>query len=444
MKNVLPCLLAIAAPIGAAFGAETELTVYNQGPAFVRESRSLELEDGWGRFELEFGRWLPETVEIEAARGPVSETRVLSERSPDAMGSLAFYRGREVVLHAEGRSVYGTLEAVGSQGAVIRTGDGLAWIPEDLWQAWELPAFEEAGYRRPMVRFRAGAGREGRFTCSYFVEGLAWEAEYRALLPRDEGSMHWDSRIRIANGSGRAYDDASLQLVAGEPARAHTAPRPPGIYGAGAERALMKADVPPSLPESEPLGEMHLFRLAETMDLEEGEMRKVALYPPSGVTFRREFRYLGQQDGRRVRTYVLFRNDETSGLGMPLPAGRVQFLETDREGKIRPLGEAHLASLAANEDAELLQGFAFDVSGERTIVETDRISRTAYRQRVRIELSNRKAEAVRIRVEERLHGSWKILEESHEGNRESADLLVYEVSVPPDETVTLEYEAEFQ
>ena len=59
------------------------------------------------------------------------------------------------------------------------------------------------------------AGGPQTLELSYLSGGLAWKADYVANLSRDGKQMDLSGWVTLTNRSGAAYDDATLQLVAG-------------------------------------------------------------------------------------------------------------------------------------------------------------------------------------------------------------------------------------
>lgn len=456
-RSAIPGVSAIALLYFSCFavdwarGEEPGLTVYHQGPGHVTETFQVEISASWGEIFFDPGRWLTESVVVRSAdgRGPrVEEMRILAAKSYDPMHFLSYYKGKEVVLRTEGKSWYGILESVDSDGAVIRSEDQHHWVPGTKWEGWELPIFDEPAYRSPRLLIRAGEDGDTRLEVSYLIDGIDWSADYTAYLPAKGDRLQWMSWAQLRNQSGRPFVRARLSLVAGELARSRReVPRPMRMEsGAMAAQAPMLGDAlaPPTLPEEEALGEIRLYTLPGKVDLALDELKKIALYDPKQVRFRTEYRYTGQNDRNRVRSYVLFENDEDSGLGEPLPKGRVSFYRSAADGKRRALGETWISGLARGEEAELYRGYAFDLVGKRTVLEYTRLSRTSSRQRVRIELSNRKEDAVEVLVQERLAGNWKIVEETMAGEKKEANLLEYRLEIGPDSTEFIEYVVEFQ
>ena len=130
-----------------------------------------------------------------------------------------------------------------------------------------------------------------------------------------------------------------------------------------------------------------------------------------------------------MRVELEFTNDKTSGLGAPLPEGRVRIYAASGGGQALA-GEDRIQHTAAGEKVRLLSGVAFDLVGERERVRHTRVSRNVTEDAYRIVLRNHGARAAKVTVEETLYGNWDITQKSAEFRRPDADTAEFDVDVP--------------
>jgi len=146
-------------------------------------------------------------------------------------------------------------------------------------------------------------------------------------------------------------------------------------------------------------------------------------------------------DPRGVRTQLELRNTAASGLGVPLPGGRVRFYEADPSGAIQFTGEARIGHTAEGEKVTLDVGTAFDLAAERRELFSRRISDREREYAVEIKLRDRKPADVTIVVQENVGGDTEITQRSHEFTRKDANTVEFTVPVPAGKEVVVSYTA---
>jgi hypothetical protein len=256
---------------------------------------------------------------------------------------------------------------------------------------------------------------------SYVTAGLQWTAEYAAVLDKDERGLELTGWAVIANRSGAAFRDAKVTLVAGEIHREGVLP----------DRGLAAEGAPASTPAAAP--ELFAYRsypLERALSLEDLEVAQVPIVGPAHITARRTYRYDGSRDGSKVRVQLEFTNDRASGLGAPLPEGRVRIYATGAGSAEALAGEDRIQHTAAGEKVRLLSGVAFDLVGERERVRHTRVSRNVTEDAYKVHLRNHGARAAAVTVEETLYGNWEITQKSAEFRRPDADTAEFDLNVP--------------
>ena len=151
----------------------------------------------------------------------------------------------------------------------------------------------------------------------------------------------------------------------------------------------------------------------------------------------------------KVAVLVRLMNDKASGLGIPLPAGKIRASMIDAaDGSMEFIGEDVIGHTPRDERVTIRIGESFDVVGERTRVDfkVDAERRTMS-ETVRIELRNRKQdEAATVTVRERLYrwAQWTIAAESQPSTKTSAQQVEWTVPVPAGETREVTYTVTYQ
>jgi len=261
-------------------------------------------------------------------------------------------------------------------------------------------------------------------------------------LERGEGTLALSGWATIANRSGAPYPGARVSLVAGELHRAGGTPD--AALSEFGDRAAVEASRPNGLFA------YHLYRVDEPLDLPAYGSIQVPIVRAPKITASRAYRYDGAKDGAKVRAEVVFTNDKASGLGSPLPAGRVRVFGFDPSGSPAGSGGGPMAPMAwIGEDmidhtppgdrVRLFCGIAFDITGERTRVAHTRTARNVTEDQFTIRLRNAGVSEATVTVSETLYGAWEITQKSSDFRKKSAESLEFDVKVPARGESTLAY-----
>mgnify|MGYP001057409103 CR=1 FL=1 len=180
--------------------------------------------------------------------------------------------------------------------------------------------------------------------------------------------------------------------------------------------------------EAKAFFEYHMYTLPRATTLACMEMKQISLFEPATTEVTKIYHYQADR-GENVDVQIEFRNSSQSGLGMPLPAGRVRLFKSDDDGSLILLGEDRIDHTPKDEEVSLTVGTAFDIKGEQKTVSQTRVSQSIEEREFEIELRNHKSEEVTIEVEKKLWGFWEILESTHEYTSEDANTLIFKVPV---------------
>ena len=230
------------------------------------------------------------------------------------------------------------------------------------------------------------------------------------------------------NNSGTAFDDARLQLVAGDLHRITQGYRRDEVRAA---RAIAEAAESPQFVE-ESFSEYHLYTLGRRTSVRNNETKQVSLLNGNGISVEKRFVVDGQQFYYRnahspgsplrdpVKVYIRFENREDAGLGMPLPAGNLRVYQEDTTGGVQFVGEDRIGHTPRDERVNVHIGNAFDVVSERRQTDFRRVSSLVHEVAFEITLRNHKDEAITVEVNEPVGGDWDMLNASHGWTQTSA------------------------
>ena len=478
-KTTLAAALALAASYSAfAEVAETvsegkdresvAVTIYNENLALVREARKLSLNEGANRIALRdvSARIMPETASFSARGDAVLQ---LLEQNFDydllsAQSLLGKYVGKRVTTI---RTNPATGEETREEATVLANNDGVLQYADRIETG--LPANSRLAYGdvpanlrdRPTLTIDLQSDKAGEQTAdlAYLTGGFSWQADYVASLANDEKTVNLTGWVTLDNQSGSSYENATLQLVAGDVGRVR--PEFDSMVLRAAAPAVMRENIEPMAEES--LFEYHLYTLNRPTTLKNNQKKQVSLLSAASVPVQKEYRLQGAEywyynglrgdspelgDKRKVDVFVEFKNEEASQLGMPLPKGIVRVYKNDSDNRAQFIGEDRIDHTAKNDTVRLKLGSAFDVSGVWKMVDVKNLNNgrlgklvngEQYEATYSIELSNAKQEAVTVKVVEPIPGDWKIVEENNKHEKVGANLAQWQVSVPADGKTELKY-----
>jgi len=460
----LPAGAAAQAPepaevaVGAAARQDLTVTVYNQDLAQVSERRRVSLAAGANRLALVDvpDRLEPASVLLRGAGLSVTEQSfafdlVTPQRLLEAAvgGPVKLIRTNPET--GEDRVFDARLLGI-SQGPVVEVEGRVETAPPGRIALDSLPPGLRA---RPtlLAVIDSAAAATRSLSLDYLTGGLSWRADYAAEVDPEAGTLDLTGYVTLTNDSGADFANAHLRLVAGEVARA-----PGGVVPAQPRLAMeATAMAAPAMPApAQAVSDRYVYDVPRPVDLRDRETKQIVLLAARGVTAAREYRFTGLVGGQpgpeksgpvNAEIRLTLENTEAAGLGRPLPGGVVRVYEAtgagtgggDAGGGALFIGEDRLRHSAVGEKIELTLGRAFDVTGEAHLTAFDRLSNRSYELAREAVVRNAKDTPVAVRLVADMPRGWRILQESAAHESESANRIVWPLTVPAGGEATLSY-----
>ena len=485
--SALMCITSGAA-MAASPGSDDSITIYSKmqpgavSPDFYRPSSGINLGGrvpGYGivrhdrKFDLDKGLSNLRVTDVAALIDPttvtftsldVTGTRVLEQSFQFDLVSQAKLLQRYLGERIAVEQIRGdTVDLI--EGQLLGIGDGLTLLMDDgsvqAVRSYGNIRFSQLPgglITRPTLEWLIDSPRSGEQNTriSYETKGMTWWADYNVVLDESEGcTMDLSAWVSIINQSGSSYENARLKLIAGDVNRAPTQqPRRDVVY----KMAMAEAD---SSFQEKSFFEYHMYTLGRRTNLPDQSTRQLQLFPDArGVACAKELVFsptlnmqyygthqLDQNYGRQgqgdVNVFLRFSNNEKSGLGIPMPAGRIRVNQVDTaDGSLEFIGEDVLDHTPRNENILVRMGNSFDVVGERkqTDFRIDTRTRNLW-ETFEVTLRNHKDTATDIVVLENLYRSanWDILNQTKKFNKENSNQIRFDVTVPSEGEVSIRY-----
>src|SRR5271168_4384136 len=411
---------------------DLNVTVYNSNIALVRDVRNLTLPNG--SFRLKF-------MDIAATVNPAT-VHFRSLTDPDKLGVieqnyeydllepaklLHKYVGKEVTL-VRSYQDNGTTKHEEIKATLLSDNNGQVWkIGNDIVtggyaESYRFPDIPANLYDRPtlLMSLENSGARKQQIETSYLANSLSWNSDYVLTVARDDKAADLDGWVTLVNNSGTAFHNARLQLVAGDLNRVQERGRNEMMDA----RIMAKAAPAAAQFQQENFSEYHLYTLGRRTSVEDKETKQISLLQGSGIPIEKVFVVNGQNYYYRsaqapgapikdpVMVYYKFKNQESSSLGMPLPAGNLRVYQKDSKGGLLFIGEDHIDHTPKDETVTVHIGNAFDVVSERKQTDFKKVDTHTYEMEYEITLRNHKDSAITVQVNEPIGGSWDLISSS--------------------------------
>ena len=439
--------------------AELAVTIYNSDLALVRDVRNLQIARGTS--DLHFmdiaATVNPATVHFRSLTEP-ARVSVLEQNyeydllEPEKL--LRKYVGREV-----------TLIRTRQDGAASRDEEVKArLISYNTAPVWEIGGEIVTGMRADHIRFPElpgnlysrptliwtldnTGGTRHRVEASYLAGKLSWNADYVLTVARDDTAADIDGWVTVVNGSGTSFKDAKLQLVAGDLNRVRQ------VINRFEEREAMRKDLASAAAPmaQEAFSDYHLYTLGRKTTVNNNETKQVSMLGATGLPVHKRYVVEGQNFYYHnaqhpgapikdvVQVFYQFKNEEKSGLGMPMPLGTVRVYQSDSKGGVQFVGEDRIDHTPKDETVNLKIGNAFDVVCDRKQTDFQKVAANVYEVEYEVTVRNHKSTPVTVEVNEPIGGTWRMLQSSHAWEKTSAWAAQFTVPVRPDENAVLKY-----
>lgn len=457
-----------------------DLTIYNQNLSLIREERTLNISKGFSRVIIPD---IPSTIDgtslhFSSLTDPFA-VRVLEQNYQyDLVNQaklLEKYIGKEVEFvrfNEETKkeySVFGKLLAAGWSapqtfyGAVSTAGGMVAEIGGKIEinpvGRLILPSLPEGLILKPQLEWLVENTKPGehKTEISYLAGQLSWNANYVALLNKDDSKLDLTGWVTLTNNCGTSFKNAGLKLVAGDVNIVQEEFR-----GGRMATDMMMKSAESQFAQTE-LFEYKLYTLQRRTDINNNETKQVELVSGKNVSAKKVFIYdgladqwrwwannysyrnqgsFGQQSNPKVGVFVTFKNDAKSGLGLPLPKGKVRVYKRDDDGKEQFIGEDRIDHTPKDEEIRLYLGNAFDIVGERAQTDFKSFaSGKVVEETIQIKVRNHKSESVEVLIYEHpwRWNQWEITKSSTEWVKVDQSTIKFPVKIDKDAEKVVTY-----
>ena len=446
------------------------------GFALVRLDRELQIPRGRGTIQFTDVAALidPTTVQFLSLSDPEG-TKVLEQNfqfdlvSQDKL--LSRYIDRQVSVEqrgADGTKVLDGTLISSNDGLVLRGADGQIHALRE-WSNVRFGELPGGLITRPTLEWDVLSGKGGTQNArvSYQTGGITWWADYNLIFTEgadaNSGFVDVGAWVSLLNQSGARYQDAKLKLIAGDVNRVQ--PMPQAMRTKVAWRWRWPRAAPRRVSRRSPSSNTTSTRSAarrrsrttrpsrSSSSTRRRTCRRrsssstTAATSAASTAHRCMDRDMSPGSNTKVDVWLKFQNDKDSGMGMPLPAGRIRVSQQDKaDGSLEFIGEDTIEHTPKDEDVRVKLGTAFDVVGERrqtdfTVNSKGRVMEEAFEIKVR----NHKTQPVEVIVRENLYrwSQWTLIQQSQASEKKDARTIEFPVKVAADGEATVTYRVRY-
>ncbi|MGC9052915.1 MAG: DUF4139 domain-containing protein, partial [Candidatus Hydrogenedens sp.] len=189
----------------------------------------------------------------------------------------------------------------------------------------------------------------------------------------------------------------------------------------------------------ESFAEYHLYTVPRRTTIKQNQSKQVSLLSANGVKANKIYEYRGNTAfynsqmnpirNENIDTFLIFKNAENNQLGLPLPEGIIRVYQEDSEEMLQFAGEDRIKHTPKDEEVRLRLGKAFDIIGERTQTDFQKLGPNIVECEFEITIRNHKKNDITVDIVEPMIGDWQIVKSSMDYEKKDAFSVIFHVPV---------------
>lgn len=267
---------------------ELNVAIYNADIALIKDVRSSRLETGRNKITYEniSAQIIPESALLSGKDVSVIEQNFDYDLiTPDSL--LAKSVGQEVILQTtnpqSGAKEQQAAKLLAYNGQPVISVDGQIYTN---FNGNILLKNMPAGLiSKPSLSIDLNTRTAGTqdLDLTYLTRGLSWQANYVAELNEDENQMNLNGFITLSNQSGTDFENADMQLVAGDVKIVRQAmPRMMAAHAKGVNM-METVSFDAAMPEVEEVSDFYVYSLPFKTSVQSQQTKQVSLLDRKSV-----------------------------------------------------------------------------------------------------------------------------------------------------------------
>jgi hypothetical protein len=434
------------------------ITIYNQNLALVRDIRNAKIEKGINSLNFTdiASGIISQSVKLKALKNPLS---ILEQNFEyDLINSdkmLNKFIDNQIKIITKDNNLYsGNLLSFDQNFILIKTDDGkVNMLSRENIKDIEFSKIPQNFRSKPTLEWLVSAKSnfDDNLELSYLTNGISWQADYVAVISNDDRAIDLNSWVTINNNSGANYEDANVKLMAGDINLIKDEEPAPIMTMRGLNKAIGTSEEQFS---EKSFFEYHIYDLNRKTTIKNNQIKQISLFNSNNIKTEKSYIYDGaiskwyfydnwrnQNYNKKVDVTIKFKNSKDNNLGLPMPKGKIRIYKKDNDS-LEFIGEDNIDHTPKDEEIELKLGQAFDVTGERKVINHQMIATNIYKDTYQIKIKNHKDSDIKVIVKERLYGDWKITENSHDYVKKDKNNIEFSVNVEKGKEAIVKYSSE--
>lgn len=353
MKSIsLKSLLVLFLTLGNLNAQSPVVTIYNSNFGVISESRKIDFTKGKQELLLTD---VPSEIVAESVRldfgGKVVEQSFLYDLL-NVSEILNRYIGKEIQLKKSGNEMLSgkLLSVAGNQLVLESNGGGLVIVPEFNTYTIQVVQMPDGFVAKPTLKWLVDVEKPGsqNVNLTYQTNAMTWSADYTLTINEQENLADIEAWASITNQSGKKYEDATINLIAGKVKRlnrniSNLKSHQIKINGIDSRASFdggegIEIDYEP-LNESiynSNFGNYFLYILNQKTTINNNETKRVNLFESSAINVKKEY-FISfssniRSDEPLDNTIVYkIKNSKENNLGLLFPKGIVAVYQNQNE-----------------------------------------------------------------------------------------------------------------
>ena len=431
--------------IFAQTSKKANVTIYKDGTALVKQ------EIVWdnipkGKSIIKYDD-IPKSIQKDTPFISIENVQVLNQKFVEKIFSSNNYfsskKGDYITVKLKNeKAVSGNLLEISSNLLTIQSKYSVRSFNRDNIEYIETKDNISAPNFSPYLQWEIKNNKAGKVKASlvYKLGNVSWDAIYRLTTNgQTEGELVVEGVI--FNNSSKDYFNANINLVEGIINKSK--PKQTNNYS---EMAMSRSVVQKNTPAE--LGDYYIYSTGSIQKFTSRENITVGIYGPLNVNYEKVYvfeNFERQKKDEPLRIEYTLSNTEKDGLGIVLPAGKVDIYTNSNKGGFEFIGSDNIGQVPKGESSKIQAGYAFDITGKRKVINYDR-QRKSEEAVIEVALNNSKSETASVKVVEHINGDWVIRDPSHDYIKEDASTIHFLIDVEPGkkEFITYTYRKEWK
>ena len=438
-------LIIITNFIWAQSSKESTITVYKDGTALVKQEIIWDAISK-GTTNLKYGD-IPKSIHKDTPFISIKNAQVLSQKFVEKTFSSDEYfsskKGDIITIKLKNeKAVSGILLELTNKILTIQVKNSLRSFNRNNIEYVETGDVVSNPNFSPYLYWEVKSNKTGNLKGNlvYKLSNISWDAIYRLTT---NGQTKGELVVEgvISNNSSKNYINTNVNLVEGKINKVKSINN--NNYG--------KMEMSRSLPNKntpDALGDYHIYSAGKIKNFTAKENLTVGIYGPLNVNYEKNYvfeNFERQQKEEPLKVEYTLSNTEKDGLGIVLPAGKVDIYTSSSKEGFEYIGSDRLGQVPKGESSTIQAGYAFDITGKRRVLNYDR-QRKSEEAVIEVSVNNTWSETASVKILEHINGDWVIKDQSHDYIKKDASTIYFLIDVKPGkkEFITYTYRKEWK